>query len=119
MVNMCVSSVTSEIYMYTFACFIQILLFLFIKLFLNTYTMKLFIYLVYYTYQFFFFLEMVTSVQYLICYQKTTRAVFHNQELCNLCLTCTLTSDIQILGKQLKRPRIKNRRKVDCSIVCF
>lgn len=117
MVNMCVSSVTSEIYMYTFACFIQILLFLFIKLFLNTYTMKLFIYLVYYTYQ--FFLEMVTSVQYLICYQKTTRAVFHNQELCNLCLTCTLTSDIQILGKQLKRPRIKNRRKVDCSIVCF
>lgn len=117
MVNMCVSSVTSEIYMYTFACFIQILLFLFIKLFLNTYTMKLFIYLVYYTIN--FFLEMVTSVQYLICYQKTTRAVFHNQELCNLCLTCTLTSDIQILGKQLKRPRIKNRRKVDCSIVCF
>lgn len=117
MVNMCVSSVTSEIYLYKFACFIQILLFLFIKLFLNTYTMKLFIYLVYYTYQ--FFLEMVTSVQYLICYQKTTRAVFHNQELCNLCLTCTLTSDIQILGKQLKRPRIKNRRKVDCSIVCF
>lgn len=117
MVNMCVSSVTSEIYMYTFACFIQILLFLFIKLFLNTYIMKLFIYLVYYTIN--FFLEMVTSVQYLICYQKTTRAVFHNQELCNLCLTCTLTSDIQILGKQLKRPRIKNRRKVDCSIVCF
>lgn len=53
---MCVSSVTSEIYMYTFACFIQILLFLFIKLFLNTYMyiMKLFIYLVYYTYQIFF-----------------------------------------------------------------
>lgn len=52
---MCVSSVTSEIYMYTFACFIQILLFLFIKLFLNTYIMKLFIYLVYYTYQIFFY----------------------------------------------------------------
>lgn len=117
MVNMCVSSVTSEIYMYTFACFIQILLFLFIKLFLNTYTMKLFIYLVYYTYQFFFRNGYFCTVPYLL--PKTTRAVFHNQELCNLCLTCTLTSDIQILGKQLKRPRIKNRRKVDCSIVCF